>query len=186
MSRRKTSPSRNQTLAAVWASRNVMTSREVVVRRILTHLRARRGSTLFMGIRPTASSCLAKLSSIAICVKIIRTLRLRHKSRALTPVLRPGPVSMGTTTLAATLTRTWSVLMYQWANQAASHTHVCFTFHNKVTRQIIWFSLLLAFPIMIDNTLSVSVLSAICIDWWFSRKINQRQFLLNSDVFFVY
>lgn len=87
---------------------------------------------------------------------IIRTLQLRRKLRDLTPELLLVALSMGTTTVAATLTRTWSEQMYPWASQSASRTLACFTFHKQVTRQIRWFSQLLAFPIMIDHTMSVS------------------------------
>ena len=102
------------------------------------------------------SSCLAKPSLIAICMEIIRTLQLRRKLRALTPELQPEALLMGTTTVAATQTQTWSEQMYPWVSQLVSRTLACFTYLIKVTRQIIWFSQLLAFPIMIDHTLSVS------------------------------
>ena len=156
MSPRKTNLSRNLIPVAVSALRRVMTSREVQNRRLLTHSRSRRGNTPISERYRIASSCLAKPSLIAICMGIIRTLQLRRKLRDLTPELLLVALSMGTTTVAATLTRTWSEQMYPWASQPASRTLACFTYHKQVTRQITWFSQLLAFPIMIDHTMSVS------------------------------
>ena len=185
MSLGKTSPSRNRIQVAVSASRNAMNSMGVAKICPVTYSRARRRSMLFMGSRPKASPWLAKPSLTVRCVRsIIRTLRLRPKSRALTTVLRPEVASMDTTTHVATPTRTWPALMYQWASRVASRTPACFMLHNKVTRQILWFSLLSAFPIMIDNTLSVSVCK-VGIMMIFPENM-QCLFLLNSDYILMY